>query len=179
MRDHIQQGWCRQFAAPTAALPPPDHNASTEILQRPVSCDEALCHNPTIQRMIRVGLHAFLQDAVTLQKLKRHCVLCNQWLAGERHMKTHYKHMHAEFLQEHQQSISSWVKRTGQAFNPCLYCAIDVLQTRGHIPRCTVLFQLGALFVPARQVRHGGRDLGSLRQGILDTSIRNRGAGQL
>ena len=178
MRDHIQQGWCENFrttnvqtAIPQETSHDQQHDITTSI------GDAALCNDPAIQSMVRMGLHAFLRNHELLQKLKQHCVLCNQWMAGERPMKTHYQHMHASFLKEHQQDIQLWMKRTGQAFSPCIYCANHVIQSRGHIPKCTVLFQLGALFVPARKVQYGRGDPGHVRQRGYDASGRDNYSG--
>ena len=81
--------------------------------------------------------------------LRSHCIFCNQWcVANAGGMKQHIRRSHPDawgFLKSAEDACSSVTLGP----QPCSYCGVELKQSarRGHLSRCTVIFQLALAFL--------------------------------
>ena len=146
---HIQGGYC---SARSAEDPLADTALQHTEGPKTVAGVKLACHPD-----IRAILHTYKTNAV-LHVPNRHqyvqrCLLCGQWLASSKVVKTHYKGSHPTEYTSHKQAVKLCGTFAGCG-SPCLYCGVVTKQPRHHKAQCSVLWQFCvlALQLPAQPV---------------------------
>ena len=133
LQRHIQGGYCS--ARPTAD-PSADHALLSTEGPKIVAGVKFACH-PDISTI----LHTYKTNAVLYVQ---RCLLCGQWLASSKIVKTHYKGSHPKEYQHHKQAVKLCGTFAGCG-SPCLYCGVVTKQPRHHKAQCSVLWQFCVL----------------------------------
>ena len=95
LRKHIEGKFC-QVQDPEQAV------VQSSFLQKARSGDE------DISDLSRVHVNeAWRQD------LRRHCVICKQWMPHDKYIKIHYGRVHKQEWQDHQAVMQRWRKEQG------------------------------------------------------------------
>ena len=108
------------------------------------------------------------------------CLLCGQWLATSKIVKTHYKGSHPEEYAHHKQAVK--LGTFAGCGSPCLYCGVVTKQPRHQKAQCSVLWQfcILALQLPAQpdNVLCDGSGSGTRRVVRLDSCKAGEGLQQ-
>ena len=138
-------------SVPTTATPPLVSPACPAISMR-----------LTVQQgWMRSQQRFFLDNLDLLREMCRHCVICHQF-ASTNQMKHRYRQSHSTFYEENSQRIADFSSKWGVVANPCAYCGVSKTQARGHLSKCTALWQCAALHVWFLQTLTSGERHGQL-----------------
>ena len=140
----------------------PDAKPNTDVVM-------VLADRPDVIQTATKGLRFFIQIPSLTRQFRQTCVICGQWVASHRTMKLHFQQSHDAIFQQHHKQAQRLIAQCATPSIQCHYCGGHFKDWRGHVHKCTVIWQAAVLCSLNRNghgVCRGRRDGHVLRDGV-------------